>query len=65
MTTPSISPRAAKVDKGAAYVGVSRATLYREQKAGRIQFMKIDGCTLVEYSELDRWFNERATPFAA
>ncbi|WP_299503244.1 hypothetical protein [uncultured Roseobacter sp.] len=63
--TAKRQPRAAKVPDGAFYVGVSRAKLYEEHKAGRIKFLKIDGMTLVEYAELDRWFEARSRPAAA
>ena len=63
-TEPQIRPRAGKVPEVAAYLGISRAKAYEEFKAGRIKFLKIDGATLVEYAEADRWFEERARPAA-
>ena len=58
-------PRAARPKDGAAYVGISRAKLYEEHQQGRIEFLKIDGMTFVEYEELDRWFENRTRPVAA
>lgn len=54
-----------KIEPGAKSVGVSRAKLYHENKLGNIQFVKIDGCTLVTRKELERWFHARARPTAA
>jgi len=58
-------PRAGKVEDVAAHYGMSRSFFYAENKAGRIKFLKIDGSTVVEYSEADRWFEDRAKPIAA
>lgn len=54
-----------KIEPGAQAVGVSRSKLYHEQKLGNIEFVKIDGCTLVTRNELVRWFSARAKPAAA
>lgn len=54
-----------KIEPGAKSVGVSRSKLYQEHKLGNIEFVKIDGCTLVTRRELERWFLSRAKPIAA
>lgn len=61
----SLRPRADRVPRVAAHYGLSRAFLYAEEKAGRIKFLKINGATLIEYTEADRWFEERTGLVAA
>ena len=43
------------VSQAAEYLTVSRATVYREHKRGRIRFVKVAGSTRVRRTELDRY----------
>lgn len=61
----SLRPRADRVARVASHYGFSRAFFYAEEKAGRIKFLKINGATVVEYAEADRWFEERTGLAAA
>ncbi|MEW2918040.1 helix-turn-helix domain-containing protein [Ruegeria sp. ANG10] len=63
-TQVPVRPRATDITGAVNYVGMSRATLYAEMKAGRLNHVKIGGATRFEYDELDRWFNEVAQPAA-
>lgn len=38
-------------------VGVSRATAYRENKAGRLPFCKVGRATRLDRSDIDRWID--------
>jgi excisionase family DNA binding protein len=44
------------------YTGDSRSKLYQEAKAGRIQFVKMDGSTRVFREELERYVDAKAKP---
>jgi excisionase family DNA binding protein len=55
----SIKPRLLSICDSATYAATSRSTLYVEEKAGRIKFLKMGSSTRIEVSELDRWINEK------
>lgn len=55
-----IKPRLLNVRDSATYAATSRSTLYLEEKAGRIRFLKMGAATRIEVSELDRWINEKS-----
>jgi len=53
--------RLVPLQKAAAeYLATSRWTLYREQKAGRIRFVKVRGSTFIRESEIQRYIRARA-----
>ena len=54
-----ILPRLLSLPQAASYCGDSRATLYREWKAGNIKFMKMGGSPRIERSELDRYIDAK------
>lgn len=56
----NIQPRLLNIRDSANYAATSRSTLYAEEKAGRIKFLKMGASTRVEVSELDRWINEKS-----
>lgn len=62
---PNAPPHAFNVANGAKHVGTSKAKLYEEHKAGRIEFLKIGGRTFVTREEVERWFHARAKPMEA
>ncbi len=55
----SIKPRLLNIQDSATYAATSRSTLYAEEKAGRINFLKMGAATRIELSELDRWISEK------
>ncbi|WP_299872848.1 helix-turn-helix domain-containing protein [uncultured Sulfitobacter sp.] len=60
MRIPLEQRRLLPLKDAAAYTGMSRSTLYAQEKLGRLKFTKILGSTRVELAELDRWINETA-----
>lgn len=65
MSTPNdIQPRLLSVQLAASYSGESRATLYKEWKAGNIQFVKMGGSTRIEIDELNRYIDAKKTEAA-
>lgn len=58
-TVTNIKPRLLSIRDSAAYGATSRSTLYAEEKAGRIKFVKMGACTRIEVSELDRWIDQK------
>jgi predicted DNA-binding transcriptional regulator AlpA len=46
------------------YSGMSRSTLYAQEKIGRLQFTRILGSTRIEVSELDRWIDDASRRLA-
>lgn len=65
-TTDTLAvPLAHSVTKGAERVGVSRAHLYRENAAGRIEFIRIGRRVLVTEDELRRYLADRRAETAA
>ena len=61
----SIPPRLLSVRDGAKYAATSRSTLYAEEKAGRIAFLKMGSSTRIEISELNRWIDSKIEEQAA
>ncbi|WP_144055522.1 helix-turn-helix transcriptional regulator [Octadecabacter antarcticus] len=62
----TIPPRLLSIADSATYAATSRSTLYAEEKAGRIQFVKIGTSTRVEVVELNRWIDQKTSePTAA
>ncbi len=55
-----IKPRLLNIRDSANYAATSRSTLYAEEKAGRIKFLKMGASTRIEVCELDRWINEKS-----
>jgi excisionase family DNA binding protein len=64
-TQSEILPRLLSLPQAASYSGDSRATLYREWKAGNIKFLKMGGSTRIEHSELDRYIDAKMQDAAA
>ena len=56
----AMPPRLMNLCDAVAYSATSRAKLYLENKAGRLNFIKLDGATRIEVAELDRWINAKA-----
>lgn len=57
--TSAVQPRLLSIPQAASYSGDSRATLYKEWKAGKIQFVKMGGATRIERRELDRYIDAK------
>lgn len=57
-----LQPILCTIRQGAFLVGESRSTLYKEAKAGRIQFVKLDGATRIFYTEIVRYAKAKARP---
>lgn len=55
----SIKPRLLNIRDSASYAATSRSTLYAEEKAGRIKFVKLGTATRIEVAELDRWIDAK------
>ena len=60
MPIPLEQRRLLSLRDAASYTGMSRSTLYAQEKLGRLKFTKILSSTRVERAELDRWINETA-----
>ncbi|MFG6589981.1 helix-turn-helix transcriptional regulator [Sulfitobacter sp. 1A12157] len=58
-TTSDISPRLLSIPQAVAYTSESRAVLYREWKAGNLEFVKMGGSTRIRRSELDRYIDAK------
>ena len=60
--TLDFTPRLFTVEGAVKYTGDSRAKLYQEARAGKLQFIKMDGSTRVERTELDRYIDAKSKP---
>ncbi len=60
--TLEFTPRLFTIPGAVKYSGDSRSKLYQEAKAGRIQFVKMDGSTRIFREELDRYLETKAQP---
>jgi excisionase family DNA binding protein len=49
---PAADPMAYTLDRAAAACGLSRSTLYRHAKAGRLRLLRVGGRTLVDAASL-------------
>ena len=59
--TPARAPHARRIPAAARAIGVSRATIYRLEKAGKLRIIKIAGCSAVPEADLERIAREGAT----
>lgn len=64
-STLEFTPRLFTIPGAVKYSGDSRSKLYQEAKAGRLQFVKMDGSTRVFREELDRYLDAKAKPIEA
>jgi excisionase family DNA binding protein len=64
-STLEFTPRLFTIPGAVKYTGDSRSKLYQEAKAGRLQFVKMDGSTRVFREELDRYLDAKAKPIEA
>ena len=55
-----LAPRLLSVSSAVKYSATSRAKLYQEMKGGNLKFIKLDGATRIEVSEIDRWIDSKA-----
>ncbi len=55
---PAIAPKGLSIDDAAKAIGTSRATIYREVKAGKLDLIKIRGRSLITVRSIDRLFGE-------
>ncbi len=60
VSVKGMPPRLMTLSGAVAYSATSRAKLYLENKAGRLNFIKLDGATRVEVAELDRWIDAKS-----
>jgi len=60
MDAGGLKPRLLSIPGAVTYSGDSRSTLYAEAKAGRLQFVKMNGATRVYLTELDRYIDAKA-----
>lgn len=58
-TIGSTTPRLMTVPQAVAYSQESRATLYKEWKAGNLKFVKMGGSTRIEFDELNRYIDAK------
>ncbi|MFG6559231.1 helix-turn-helix transcriptional regulator [Sulfitobacter sp. 1A15299] len=58
-TQDNITPRLLSIAQAVAYTSESRAVLYREWKAGNLEFVKMGGSTRIRRSELDRYIDAK------
>jgi excisionase family DNA binding protein len=58
-TATAITPRLFKISDAVAYSGDSRSTLYKEEKAGNLAFVKMGGSTRIEFDELNRYIDAK------
>lgn len=52
-------PRLFSIPQAVAYSNESRATLYKEWKAGNLKFVKMGGSTRIEFDELNRYIDAK------
>lgn len=57
--------RGYNIKEAATYLGVSKSTVWRLVRAGRLHTFKLEGCTLTERWELDALFPTRTAPTPA
>lgn len=60
MQTTAETRRLLSLKDASIYSGMSRSTLYAQEKLGRLKFTKMLGSTRIEITELDRWINDTA-----
>ena len=58
-TMHDIKPRLMSIPQAVAYSNESRATLYKEAKAGNLNFVKMGGSTRIEFNELNRYIDAK------
>ncbi|MEM7472920.1 MAG: excisionase family DNA-binding protein [Pseudomonadota bacterium] len=58
-TSDTLHPRLMSIPQAAIYSNESRATLYKEWKAGNIRFVKMGGSTRIEFDELNRYIDAK------
>lgn len=58
-TASNTTPRLLSIAQAVAYSNESRATLYKEWKAGNIKFVKMGGSTRIEFDELNRYIDAK------
>ena len=58
-TLTDIMPRLMTIPQAVAFSSESRATLYKEWKAGNIKFVKMGGSTRIEFDELNRYIDTK------
>ncbi|WP_299970199.1 helix-turn-helix domain-containing protein [uncultured Roseobacter sp.] len=63
-TFGSTAPRLMTVPQAVAYSQESRATLYKEWKAGNLKFVKMGGSTRIEFDELNRYIDAKISQAA-
>jgi len=63
-TVNSLPPRLLSILDAAAYASTSRSTLYAEEKAGRIKFVKLGTATRIEVVEINRWIDAKTAAAA-
>lgn len=65
--TASLPPRLGKiaytVDEACDATGVSRSTLYKEHRAGRLEMGQVCGRTVIRATELERWWESQYRAF--
>lgn len=54
------SPRLARLSDAIKYTALSRSSIYRALSAGDLKALKIGGSLRFEYTELDRWIDEKS-----
>lgn len=58
-TIDSTTQRLMSIPQAVAYSQESRATLYKEWKAGNLKFVKMGGSTRIEFDELNRYIDTK------
>ena len=58
-TLAGTHPRLLSIPQAVAYSNESRATLYKENKAGNIKFVKMGASTRIEFDELNRYIDAK------
>lgn len=54
----TITPKGYSIDDAAQAIGTSRATIYREVKAGKLELIKVRGRSLITVRSINRLFGE-------
>ena len=55
---PQLSPIFVPLKQAPKWFGVSRDTIYRQRKMGRIKIYKAGGSSVLKVSELQRWIED-------
>jgi excisionase family DNA binding protein len=58
-TKSGITRRLLSIPQAVDYSNESRATLYKEWKAGNLKFVKMGGSTRIEIDELNRYIDAK------